>query len=189
MEDAGVELPEVTEQSIRQRKTADYKKIMKNGIIQIGDEVIIGDNSLTKMMRARQLCSIYNPDRAAAVEDLLLQAGTEPVVIFYNWTAELDILKSICERCKDSSAYYAGTPGTAICVQYRAGAMGLNLQNGRICVFSACVYHTATTSRPKRAYIESGKIAIVFFTQSYARIPLRRIFCIHWQSVKTIPNS
>lgn len=100
MEDAGVELPEVTEQSIRQKKTSDYKKFMKNGIITIGDEEIIGDNSLTKMMRARQLCSIYNPERAAAVEELLLQAGTEPVVVFYNWTAELDILKSICERLK-----------------------------------------------------------------------------------------
>lgn len=146
MEEAGVELPEVTEQNIRQKRTADYKKFMKNGIITIGDEEIIGDNSLTKMMRARQLCSIYNPERAAAVEELLLQAGTEPVVVFYNWTAELDILKSICERLKrpvsvvngqgrDLSAYYAGTPGTVVCVQYRAGSMGLNLQSSRICIF------------------------------------------------------
>lgn len=146
MEEAGVELPEVTEQNIRQKRTADYKKFMKNGIITIGDEEIIGDNSLTKMMRARQLCSIYNPDRAAAVEELLLQAGNEPVVVFYNWTAELDILKDICERLKrpisvvngqgrDLSAYHAGTPGTVVCVQYRAGSMGLNLQSSRICIF------------------------------------------------------
>ena len=143
MEEAGVELPEVTEQNIRQKRTADYKKFMKNGIITIGDEEIIGDNSLTKMMRARQLCSIYNPDRAAAVEEL---AGNEPVVVFYNWTAELDILKDICERLKrpisvvngqgrDLSAYHAGTPGTVVCVQYRAGSMGLNLQSSRICIF------------------------------------------------------
>ncbi len=146
MEEAGVELPEVTEQRVRQKASSDYKKFMKTGIIKINDTEIVGDNNLTKMMRARQLCSIYNPDRAAAVEELLLQAGNEPVVVFYNWTAELDILKSICERLKrpvsvvngsgrDLSAYNAGTPGTVVCVQYRAGSMGLNLQSSRICIF------------------------------------------------------
>lgn len=117
MEEAGVELPEVTEQRVKQKVSADYKKFMKSGIIEINGQEIVGDNNLTKMMRARQLCSIYNPERAAAVEELLQQAENEPVVIFYNWTAELDILKAICERLKrpvsvvngqikDLSAYY-----------------------------------------------------------------------------------
>lgn len=176
MEEAGVELPEVTEQSIRQRKTADYKKFMKNGIITIGDEEIIGDNSLTKMMRARQLCSIYNPDRAAAVEELLLQAGNEPVVIFYNWTAELDILRVICERLKrplsvvngsgrDLSAYYAETPGTVICVQYRAGSMGLNLQNSRICIFfSLCLSYSDYEQAKARVHRIGQNRNCIFYT-------------------------
>lgn len=176
MEEAGVELPEVIEQNIRQKKTADYKKFMKNGIIQIGDEEIIGDNSLTRMMRARQLCSIYNPDRAAAVEELLLQAGTEPVVVFYNWTAELDILKSICERLKrpisvvngqgrDLSAYYAETPGTVICVQYRAGSMGLNLQSSRICIFfSLPLSFSDFTQAKARVHRIGQKKNCIFYT-------------------------
>ena len=176
MDEAGVELPERIEQKIKQKKTTDYKKFMKNGIITIGDEEIIGDNSLTKMMRARQLCSIYNPDRAAAVEELLLQAGTEPVVVFYNWTAELDILKDICERLKrpisvvngqgrDLSAYYAGTPGTVVCVQYRAGSMGLNLQNSRICIFfSLCLSYSDYEQAKARVHRIGQKKNCIFYT-------------------------
>lgn len=176
MDEAGVELPERIEQKIKQKKTADYKKFMKNGIIAIGDEEIIGDNSLTKMMRARQLCSIYNPERAAAVEELLLQAGNEPVVVFYNWIAELDILKSICERLKrpvsvvngsgrDLFAYNAKTPGTVVCVQYRAGAMGLNLQNSRICIFfSLCLSYSDYEQAKARVHRIGQKKNCIFYT-------------------------
>lgn len=176
MEEAGVELPEVTEQRVRQKASSDYKKFMKTGIIKINDTEIVGDNNLTKMMRARQLCSIYNPDRAAAVEELLLQAGNEPVVVFYNWTAELDILKSICERLKrpvsvvngsgrDLSAYNAETPGTVVCVQYRAGAMGLNLQNSRICIFfSLCLSYSDYEQAKARTHRIGQKRNCIFYT-------------------------
>lgn len=154
MEEAGVQLPETTEQISSIQTPPEYKKFMKNGIVKIGDQEIIGENNLTKMLYARQLCSVYNPAKAAALEELLEQAGDEMVIVFYNWTAELRILQSVCGKLhrpmslingqtKDTKNYQAGTPGTVILCQYQAASMGLNLQKARICVFySLCLSYS-----------------------------------------------
>lgn len=154
MEEAGVELPEVTEQRIKIKTPPEYKKFMKNGIVQIGDQDIVGENPLTKMLYSRQICSVYNPAKITAFEELLQQAETETVVVFYNWTAELQILQRICERLqrpvcvvngqrKDLTAYENKEPGTVILAQYRAASMGLNLQESRIVIFySLCLSYS-----------------------------------------------
>lgn len=154
MEEAGVQLPETTEQILTISAPTEYKRFMENGIIKIGDTEIIGDNNLTKMLYARQICSVYNPAKAAAVEELLQQAGDEQVVIFYNWTAELQVLQKICEKLKrpasivngkkkDLKAYEANEPGAVILCQYQAASMGLNLQQSRICIFySLCLSYS-----------------------------------------------
>lgn len=154
MEEAGVQLPATTEQIISIQTPPEYKKFMKNGIVKIGDTEIIGENNLTKMLYARQICSVYNPGKAAALEELLQQAGDEMVIVFYNWTAELRILQSVCGKLhrpmslingqtKDTKNYQAGTPGTVILCQYQAASMGLNLQKARICIFySQCLSYS-----------------------------------------------
>lgn len=154
MEEAGVQLPETTEQIISIQTPPEYKRFMKNGIVKIGDQEIIGENNLTKMLYSRQICSVYNPAKAVALEELLQQAGDEMVVIFYNWTAELYVLQKIREKLgrpmsivngqkKDLKEYEAGTPGTVILCQYQAASMGLNLQRARICVFySQCLSYS-----------------------------------------------
>lgn len=154
MEEAGVQLPATTEQIISIQTPPEYKKFMKNGIVKIGDTEIVGENNLTKMLYARQICSVYNPAKAAALEELLQQAGDEMVIVFYNWTAELRILQSVCGKLhrptslvngqtKDTKNYQTGTPGTVILCQYQAASMGLNLQKARICVFySLCLSYS-----------------------------------------------
>lgn len=154
MEEAGVQLPATTEQIISVQTPPEYKRFMKNGIVKIGDTEIIGENNLTKMLYARQICSVYNPAKAAALEELLQQAGDEMVIAFYNWTSELRILQSVCGKLhrpmslvngqtKDLKNYQAGTPGTVILCQYQAASMGLNLQKARICVFySLCLSYS-----------------------------------------------
>lgn len=154
MEEAGVQLPATTEQIISIQTPPEYKKFMKHGIVKIGDQEIIGENNLTKMLYSRQICSVYNPAKAAALEELLEQAGDEMVIVFYNWTAELRILQSVCGKLhrpmslingqtKDTKNYQAGTPGTVILCQYQAASMGLNLQKARICIFySQCLSYS-----------------------------------------------
>lgn len=165
MSEAGVQLPDVLEQKLSIATPAEYKKFMKNRIVEINGKEIVGDNNLTKLIRARQICSIYNPARAAAAEELLQQAGDETVIIFYNWVAELEILKQICDKLgrpmsfvngkkKDLTAYEAGKPGATVLLQFQSGCMGLNLQKkSRICIFySPCLSYSCYEQGKARIY-------------------------------------
>lgn len=176
MEEAGVQLPETTEQRITIATTPEYKRFMIKGIVYIDNTEIVGENNLTKMLYARQICSVYNPAKAAALEELLGQAGDEPVIVFYNWTAELKILYSICERLKrpvsvvngqkkDLTAYEENRPGTVILAQYQAASMGLNLQKkSRICIFFSPVCSYSDYEQAKaRVYRIGQKKNCIFY--------------------------
>ena len=154
MKEAGVQLPETTEQIVSIQTPPEYKKFMKSGIVKIGDREIIGENNLTRMLYARQICSVYNPAKAAVLEELLEQAGDEMVIVFYNWTTELRVLQNVCGKLgrpmslvngqtKDLKAYQNKMPGTVILCQYQAASMGLNLKAARICIFySLCLSYS-----------------------------------------------
>ena len=177
MEEAGVELPPETTQQIEITTPAEYKKFMRTGIVEVNGQEIVGENNLTKMLYSRQICSVYNQAKAAAVEELLEQAGDEPVIIFYNWTAELKILESICERLKrpisvvngqkrDLTAYEENRPGTVILAQYQAASMGLNLQEHcRICIyFSPCLSYSDFEQSKARVHRIGQKRNCIFYT-------------------------
>lgn len=177
MEEAGVELPPETTQQIEITTPAEYKKFMRTGIVEIDGQAIIGENNLTRMLYSRQICSVYNQAKAAAVEELLEQAGDEPVIIFYNWTAELKILESICERLKrplsvvngqkrDLTTYEENRPGTVILAQYQAASMGLNLQEHcRICIyFSPCLSYSDFEQSKARVHRIGQKRNCIFYT-------------------------
>ena len=98
---------------------------------------LVGDTTLTKMLYERQLCGQYSQKKLEAFRDLV-ESTNDRVIVFYNFTAELEAMKTICdsvgrpfgevngtrkylipyEQCSDSVTF----------VQYQAGAMGLNLQ-------------------------------------------------------------
>ena len=149
MEEAGWQLPESQKIIVDTDIIQAYKKFKKTSLVEIDGKEIIGDNALTQMLYERQLCScIYNKNRTDAIFDLLSEAGDEPVVIFYNWTAELNKLEEICEQLQKPVDYVngsgrslrhydAGDAGTVILCQYQAAAMGLNLQKARICIFAS----------------------------------------------------
>lgn len=177
MEEAGVELPPETTQQIEITTPAEYKKFMRTGIVEVNGQEIVGENNLTKMLYSRQICSVYNQAKAAAVEELLEQAGDEPVIVFYNWTSELKILQSICERLKrpisvvngqkrDLTAYEENRPGTVILAQYQAASMGLNLQEHcRICIyFSPCLSYSDFEQSKARVHRIGQKRNCIFYT-------------------------
>ena len=149
MEEAGWQLPESQKIIVDTDIIPAYKKFKKTSLVKIDGKEIIGDNALTQMLYERQLCScIYNKNRTDAIFDLLSEAGDEPVVIFYNWTAELNKLEEICEQLqkqvdyvngsgRSMKHYEKGDAGTVILCQYQAAAMGLNLQKARICIFAS----------------------------------------------------
>lgn len=132
------DLPPQTFNEIKVNATAEYKKFRKNKIVELDDgTTLIGDTTLTELLYARQLCGAYNPEKLAAFSDLL-QSTNDRFIVFYNFNAELDALKSICKtlnrptsevngHCKDLIAFEKHD-NAVLFGQYQSAAMGLNLQ-------------------------------------------------------------
>ncbi|MDS1004428.1 DEAD/DEAH box helicase [Clostridium sporogenes] len=131
------DLPEQIEIPIIVDNTKEYKKFKKDRLITINDTELVGDTSLTKMLYLRQLASQYNPNKLNALKDLL-ESTEDRVIIFYNFTEEMEQIKDLCIRLEKPVSMvngqtkdlknYKSKDNTVVLVQYQAGAMGLNLQ-------------------------------------------------------------
>lgn len=132
-----MDLPEQVFQQIRITTSKEYWKFQRNRIVEIEGEELVGDTSLTRLLYSRQLCGQYNQSKLDAVRDLI-QSTKDRIVIFYNYDAELDLLKRICRsenrpiseingHTKDLKAYEQESDSITL-VQYQSGSMGLNLQ-------------------------------------------------------------
>ncbi len=140
------DLPEQMFQKVKIETSKEYRKFHKSGIVTIGEKDIVGDTVLTKMLYERQLCGHYNEAKMKALRDLL-ESTDDRLIIFYNFTDELYAIEDICiELDKPMSivnghekdlTMYEQESNSVTCIQYQAGAMGLNLQlSSRICFFT-----------------------------------------------------
>lgn len=138
------DLPMQTFNEIRISAMAEYKKFRKNKIVEIDGQTLIGDTSLTELLYCRQLCGAYNPEKLAAFADLL-QSTNDRFIVFYNFNAELDVLKSICKslnrptsevngHVKDLTAFEQ-CDNAVLFGQYQSAAMGLNLQQANKIIY------------------------------------------------------
>lgn len=147
-----MDLPDQVFQRVYVSVTTAYKKFMKDRIITVGDKELVGDTTLTKLLYARMLCGLYSKEKLEAFRDLI-ESTDDRVIVFYNFTAELDAMQSVlidmygepetarrCSivsgECKALKSYETYTDSITF-VQYQAGAMGLNLQKAcRIIYFT-----------------------------------------------------
>lgn len=158
-----IDLPEQIHNTIKVQTTKEYRKFRKERIITVGGKYVedcgqsfhgdtklvggvelVGDTTLTKMLYERQLCGQYNKDKLKTFEDLL-ESTNDRLIVFYNFTAELDVMKHVCDTLgrvygqvngsiKDLYAYEKKDDSVTF-VQYQAGAMGLNLQKANKIVY------------------------------------------------------
>ena len=141
----GVELPEQQDITIRVRPSAEYKRFMKSRYLQMADGTeLVGDTTLTARLYARMLCGHYNKEKLAAVKDLI-ESTEDRLIIFYNFTAEMEALRDLCTnmlrpvsivngKTKDLRAYETESDSVTL-IQYQAGAYGLNLQMCRRIIY------------------------------------------------------
>lgn len=145
-----IDLPEQIEQKIMVKPTKEYKYFIQNSYLvtkkldamvsgwKTGVDVeLVGDNSLTKMLYARQLCGQYNIEKLEVFEDLIFSTS-DRLIVFYNFNDELEILHQIALKKtpnisvlngqrKDLQAYHLYDDSITF-IQYQAGAMGGNFQ-------------------------------------------------------------
>lgn len=142
--DEVLKLPDIIEQRIRVPTTPEYRRFRRDGIIMVGGDELVGDTTLTRMLYERMLCGQYNKDKLGAFRDIL-ESTYDRLIVFYNFTAELDGLCRIVDGCdrpwsvingkeKDLDAYNEAGDSVTL-IQYQAGAMGLNLQKANKIVY------------------------------------------------------
>lgn len=147
------DLPDQIHQTIKINATKEYKTFRKCSIVVLHHETpdgkhpvidIVGENTLTKMLGERQLCGQYNRDKLEAFRDLV-ESTNDRLIVFYNFTSELEAMKKIIEdtstewsfvngNIKDLRVYEAIEHSITF-IQYQAGAMGLNLQKANKIIY------------------------------------------------------
>ena len=58
--DEAFELPQQVDTTLSIDQSSEYRMFMKHSLITVGDRELVGDNTLTKMLYARQLCGQYS---------------------------------------------------------------------------------------------------------------------------------
>lgn len=159
-----IELPKQIEQKIYVKPTKEYRHFMKNGylvldtlnLIQFKDDSdfygndvtprveLVGDNSLTKTLYARQLCGQWHKEKLEAFRDLL-ESTEDRVIVFYNFNEELTRLRKICEALDREVSFVNGSgrsmyayecvENSVTFIQYQAGAMGGNFQKANKIIY------------------------------------------------------
>ena len=137
------DLPQQQDMLIKVNASSDYTKFMKHRYLQMSNGVeLVGDTTLTARLYARQLCGQYSKDKLSAVADLIDSTG-DRLIIFYNFTAEMEMLRKLCGdrpvsivngSTKDLRAYEEHSDSITL-IQYQAGAHGLNLQKARRIIY------------------------------------------------------
>ena len=161
------DLPEQTFTMVTVPTSKEYRKFMKDGVVTIcsqyqnkfvefkddsdfyGEDVtprveLIGDQTFTKRLYARQLCGMYSADKLDAFKELL-ESTNDRVIVFYNFKEEAKRLIHIANQlgkpwgiiCGDQKllAPYENHDNSVTFIQYQAGAMGLNLQKANKIIY------------------------------------------------------
>ncbi|AQY40943.1 DEAD/DEAH box helicase [Bacillus thuringiensis] len=135
------DLPEITDVKVKIPGTKLYKEFKKHHIVEIGEELLIGDTPAAKKLYLRQLAGSYNENKLQYVKDLV-ESTNDRIIIFYNFKKEYEALVDLIEKpistvngdLKDLTAYEKFENSITL-IQYQAGAMGLNLQKANKIVY------------------------------------------------------
>lgn len=137
-------LPPQTFNDVKISTTAEYKKFRKNKVVELENKTLIGDTALTELLYCRQLCGAYNPEKLAALSDLL-QSSNDRFIVFYNFNDELDVIREICKQLKrpvseinghtKTTAAFDKYDNAVLLGQYQSASMGLNLQSANKIIY------------------------------------------------------
>ena len=138
------ELPDQVFEPVYIQKPKLYDKFLRDKIITVEDNELVGDTTLTKALYARMLCGSYSEEKLERLQELLESSG-ERFIIFYNFNDELKKIEDLCfeldrpvsvvnGQTKDLTCYESYDNAVTL-VQYQAGAMGLNLQKANRLIY------------------------------------------------------
>ena len=160
-----IDLPEQRFINVKINENKAYKKFMKDCIVTIDDKELVGDTTLTKLLYARVLSSVYNQDKLDALADLI-DSTDDRLVIFYNFKDELEAIKSIIQDRPISQVNgsvkdlenYENCSNSITLVQYQAGAMGINLQKSNKIIYFSPTLSSELFEQSKKRIHRIGQV-------------------------------
>lgn len=173
------DLPDQIFQMVKVPASKDYKKFHKDRIIDIEDETLVGDTTLTKMLYERKLCGLYSQDKLKAFADLV-ESTDDRLIVFYNFTEELNRMQDVLLKM-DFHGYsqrfsvvngevkalqnYETKSNSITFIQYQAGAMGLNLQKASRMIFFTLPLSSELYEQAKKRIHRIGQNHHCFYYQ------------------------
>ena len=138
------DLPDQNFQKVKVNASKEYRTFRKDRVIELENEILVGDTTLKRMLYERMLCGVYSQEKLKAFTDLL-ESTDDRLIVFYNFNAELEAMRNVARKLRKPYSIINGSQKTLraydTCddsitfVQYQAGAMGLNLQKSCKMVF------------------------------------------------------
>ena len=152
--------------------TKEYKKFTKNRLVTVDGIEFVGDSTLSFRLYQRQLCSAYNPHKVQAFRDIL-ESTQDRLIVFYNFNCELIEIQAACNdlgrpysmvngSIKDLTAYEQESNSVTL-VQYKAGAMGLNLQKANKIVYFSLTEEAELFEQSKKRIHRIGQDKPCFY--------------------------
>ena len=161
-----IDLPEQRFEKVYCETSKDYKKFVKTKLVEIEDKIFVGDTSLTQRLYMRQLCGVYSKNKLQRFSDIL-ESTSDRLIVFYNFTAELEKMIDICKKLDKPYAVVNGShkvlapyenySDSVTFVQYQAGAMGLNLQKANKVIYYSLPESSALFEQSKKRIHRVGQ--------------------------------
>ena len=137
-------LPEQRFIEVECNNSKTYRKFLKEKVVEIEGKELLGNSSFSMRLALRMLASQYNNNKLERFKELL-ESTSDRVIVFYNFTEELNKMFDIAKKLsrpisivngaiKDLSLYNEEENSVTF-VQYQAGAMGLNLQKANKMIY------------------------------------------------------
>ena len=141
-----ISLPEQNFITVDINNTPEYKQFLKDRIITLEGETLVGDSTFSRILYERALCGIYNKNKHEMFKDLI-DSTDDRLIVFYNFCHELDVLDTLTDRPKSyvngkvrDLDNYEKCEDSITFINYASGSSGLNLQKAnKIIYFSPCL--------------------------------------------------
>lgn len=167
-----LDLPKQTFIQMNVPVSREYKRFLKDRIVKVDDLEFVGDSILSFRLYQRMLCTAFNENKVQAFKDLL-ESTQDRLVVFYNFKHELDVLQKACVdldrpysvvngTIKDLTAYEQESNSVTF-VQYKAGAMGLNLQKANKIIYFSLTEEAELFEQSKKRIHRIGQEQPCFY--------------------------
>lgn len=167
-----MDLPEQVDNVVHVCNTPKYREFVKNRIVEIEADKLVGNVSLSRLLYQRKLASEYNYYKLEAFTDLI-NSTSDRLIVFYNFNKELYKLKAICKEShksislvngdiKDLKAYENDRNSVTL-IQYQAGAMGLNLQKANKIIYFSLPLSSELMEQSKKRTHRMGQDKTCFY--------------------------